>query len=432
MSAPAIRVRDLSKRYQLAAGRARYATLREAIVQAATAPWRRFRELAGRAAEIETFWALRQISFDVQPGDVVGIIGHNGAGKSTLLKILSQITEPTAGRVELEGRVASLLEVGTGFHPELSGRENVFLNGAILGMRHKEIKRKFDAIVGFAEVEKFIDMPVKRYSSGMAVRLAFAVAAHLDPEILVVDEVLAVGDASFQKRCLGKMQEVSAGGRTVLFVSHNMPAVKSLCSRAILLEQGRLTCDGTVDEVVAAYLFNRCANVESREISDAAPRLGTGEVRIRSVRLTDLSGQDVTELYFGQPFRVSFVCEARQSVPAAHFEVSVSSPEGVQVTCCTTHGFCGGEGPSRLDPGLYEVSTTVETPLLPRDYCLTLGIHRDAGLSIDFLERALDFTVLKVPQSGTHIFPWKRARGYVRAMGCWSLSAVVPERCNVD
>ena len=200
------------------------------------------------------FWALRDVSFDVQQGEVLGIIGRNGAGKSTLLKILSRITEPTAGRVTLRGRVASLLEVGTGFHPELTGRENIFLNGAILGMSRAEIRRKFDEIVAFAEVEQFLDTPVKRYSSGMYVRLAFAVAAHLEPEILVVDEVLAVGDAEFQKKCLGKMGEVAKGGRTVLFVSHNMAAIRRLCSRVILLKNGRITQSGNVNQCIDTYL----------------------------------------------------------------------------------------------------------------------------------------------------------------------------------
>ena len=216
--------------------------------------WRGSTAGARGAGATEDFWALRDVSFEVAPGEVVGIIGRNGAGKSTLLKILSRITEPTTGRVTLDGRVASLLEVGTGFHPELTGRENIFLNGAILGMTRAEIRRKFDEIVAFAEVERFLDTPVKRYSSGMYVRLAFAVAAHLEPEILVVDEVLAVGDAEFQKKCLGKMHEVSRGGRTVLFVSHNMAAVQALCSRAIWLERGEVAASGPASAVVAQYL----------------------------------------------------------------------------------------------------------------------------------------------------------------------------------
>ena len=251
---PVIAVERLSKRYRIAhhARSAPYATLREAI---AANVGRLFRARSQRdASPSEEFWALDDVSFEVVQGEVMGIIGRNGAGKSTLLKILSRITEPTQGRVRIKGRVASLLEVGTGFHPELTGRENIFLNGAILGMSRAEIRRKFDEIVAFADVEKFLDTPVKRYSSGMYVRLAFAVAAHLEPEILIVDEVLAVGDAEFQKKCLGKMQDVSRDGRTVLFVSHNMLAVQRLCSRALLLENGRLKSSGAVADIVADYL----------------------------------------------------------------------------------------------------------------------------------------------------------------------------------
>ncbi len=253
MNRPIIQVRGLSKRYRIGAHRPRYNTLRESVVNAAKAP---FRALRGRRSdEQSTIWALKDVSFDVQPGEVVGIIGRNGAGKSTLLKVLSRITEPTEGEVNLYGRVASLLEVGTGFHQELTGRENIYLNGAILGMRRAEIERKFDEIVAFADVEKFLDTPVKHYSSGMYVRLAFAVAAHMDPEILVIDEVLAVGDAQFQEKCLGKMDDVaSQEGRTVLFVSHNMGTIMRLCGRSILLSAGAIEMEGGSPSVVNHYL----------------------------------------------------------------------------------------------------------------------------------------------------------------------------------
>jgi lipopolysaccharide transport system ATP-binding protein len=257
MTAPVIRVESLSKRYHIGT-RQSYDTLRERLVAAAAEPWRRLRRF-GRSSEREqdTIWALKDVSFEVQPGEVVGIIGRNGAGKSTLLKILTRITEPTCGRAELHGRVGSLLEVGTGFHPELTGRENIFLSGAILGMTSQEIRSQFDAIIDFSGIEKFIDTPVKRYSSGMHVRLGFAIAAHLQPEILLVDEVLAVGDAEFQKKCLGKMDDVAKGGRTVLFVSHNMGAVERLCAKAILLEGGCLTEYTCAQDVVGRYM-HRC------------------------------------------------------------------------------------------------------------------------------------------------------------------------------
>jgi ABC-type polysaccharide/polyol phosphate transport system ATPase subunit len=260
MSDIVIRCEGLGKSYSIGhqGPQERYTALRDVLARQARGVWNATRRaLRGQTAvagdQVEEFWALKDVSFDIKRGEVVGIIGRNGAGKSTLLKILSRITEPTEGRVTLRGRVASLLEVGTGFHPELTGRENVFLNGAILGMTRSEIKRKFDEIVAFAEVEKFLDTPVKRYSSGMYVRLAFAVAAHLEPEILVVDEVLAVGDAEFQKKCLGKMRDVSIGGRTVLFVSHNMAAVAKLCNVGILLNGGRLLACDTTDSIIDQY-----------------------------------------------------------------------------------------------------------------------------------------------------------------------------------
>jgi lipopolysaccharide transport system ATP-binding protein len=260
MSEAIITVENLGKRYRLGAGRSseRYTALRDVIADKARALIRNPRSAIrnGSEADASEFWALKGVSFEVKQGEVLGIIGRNGAGKSTLLKILSRITEPTEGKARIKGRVASLLEVGTGFHPELTGRENVYLNGAILGMGRTEIKAKFDEIVAFAEIEKFLDTPVKRYSSGMYVRLAFAVAAHLDPEILIVDEVLAVGDAEFQKKCLGKMEAVAKGGRTVLFVSHNMAAVRDLCSIAILLRDGRVASRGAVETLINEYLLS--------------------------------------------------------------------------------------------------------------------------------------------------------------------------------
>ena len=258
---PIIKVENLSKRYRIGAREAAYGTLRESIVAAVRAPLRRLGRSNGRPAD-ETIWALRDVNLEVEPGEVVGIIGKNGAGKSTLLKILSRITEPTTGKVELYGRVGSLLEVGTGFNAELTGRENVYLNGAILGMKKAEIDRRFDEIVAFAELERFLDTPVKRYSSGMYMRLAFAVAAHLEPEILLVDEVLAVGDSAFQTKCLGKISEVARQGRTVLFVSHNMTAINQLCPRSVMLDDGRIAATGKTTEVMAHYLKSGSGGAE--------------------------------------------------------------------------------------------------------------------------------------------------------------------------
>src|SRR5437016_1590224 len=256
MSETAIQVENVSKLYHIGE-RKPYKTVRESLMNVLSAPSRlsrRLRKTKTRRADETELWALRDVSFEVKQGEVVGLIGRNGAGKSTLLKVLSRITEPTAGRITIRGRVGSLLEVGTGFHPELTGRENIFLNGAILGMRRAEIVRKFDEIVTFAEMDRFIDTPVKHYSSGMYMRLAFGVAAHLHPEILVVDEVLAVGDAQFQKKCLGKMEDVAKQGRTVLFVSHNMQAIRQMCHRAVWLAEGQLLMDGPSDAVVHQYL----------------------------------------------------------------------------------------------------------------------------------------------------------------------------------
>jgi lipopolysaccharide transport system ATP-binding protein len=281
-----IQARGLSKQYRLGQFRGGYETLREELVRLGRiATGRR-----GEPVDTRTLWALSDVDFDVEEGEAVGIIGRNGAGKTTLLKVLSGITEPTRGYADVRGRLGSLLEVGTGFHPELTGRENVFLNGAILGMRRSEIVRKFDDIIGFAGVERFVDTPVKRYSSGMYVRLAFSVAAHLEPEILLVDEVLAVGDAEFQKRCLGRMEHMGAGGRTVLFVSHNMAALARLCPRAILLDQGRVVMDGPSDQVIAHYLAVSVDSAALREWPDPATAPGDEHARLRSVRVVGPGG----------------------------------------------------------------------------------------------------------------------------------------------
>jgi len=298
---PIIKVENLSKQYRIGARDSAYTTLRETLVARARAPFSRRNGHSER-----TIWALRDVSFEVKPGEVVGIIGRNGAGKSTLLKILSRITEPTEGCVDLYGRVGSLLEVGTGFHPELTGRENIFLNGSILGMSHQEIQSRFDEIVAFAEVEQFLDTPVKRYSSGMYVRLAFAVAAHLQPEILVVDEVLAVGDAQFQRKCLGKMGQVAREGRTVLFVSHNMTAIQSLCRRAVWLDDGRVCADADAGQVVADYLqrsFSALAQQNWDEI-ESAP--GNDKVRIRSARVRVDEGTPDGRITVHTPLNLEF------------------------------------------------------------------------------------------------------------------------------
>lgn len=314
MSDLAIRVENLSKLYHISKKQEKYRTLRDTITDAFISPFRKAgRLIRGRAAAAsdlnETIWALKDVSFEIKEGEVVGIIGRNGAGKSTLLKILSRITEPTRGYAEIHGRVGSLLEVGTGFHSELTGRENIYLNGAILGMKRAEIDRKFDEIVAFAEVEKFIDTPVKHYSSGMYLRLAFAVAAHLEPEILFVDEVLAVGDARFQKKCLNKMQDIGNEGRTVLFVSHNMSAISRLCSRAILFEEGRLLNDSPAADVVANYLSTGDGISAIREWTDPLKAPGGNIARLKAVRALTLDDKPNEIFNISQPIKIEMEYE---------------------------------------------------------------------------------------------------------------------------
>lgn len=283
---PVIQVEGISKQFRLGTRREQYRTLRESIAGGVRGAWGKVRG-GSRANDDGDFWALKDVSFDVQPGEVVGIIGRNGSGKSTLLKILSQIYEPTSGRAVLRGRLASLLEVGTGFHPELTGRENIYLNGSILGMSRREITRKFDEIVAFSEIEQFLDTPVKRYSSGMYVRLAFAVAAHLEPEILIVDEVLAVGDAAFQRKCLSAMERVGSGGRTVIFVSHNMAAVSRICKRVLLINKGDLVGDGPSEKLVGQYLRSDSGTTARQVWTDMSQSPGNDIVRMQSVRIVN-------------------------------------------------------------------------------------------------------------------------------------------------
>ncbi|RXK56514.1 ATP-binding cassette domain-containing protein [Oleiharenicola lentus] len=354
MPSPAIEVSGLSKRYVIQ-HESRHDSLRDTLHHTARKLWRRFRW--GTGFETEEFWALRDVSFAVQPGEVVGIIGRNGAGKSTLLKVLSRITEPTAGSVRLRGRIASLLEVGTGFHPDLSGRENIFLNGAILGMSRAEITRKFDEIVAFAEIERFLDTPVKRYSSGMYVRLAFAVAAHLEPEILIIDEVLAVGDAQFQKKCLGKMQEVAqGGGRTVLFVSHNMGVIANLCSRVIMLGEGRVLTDGTTSAGVNAYIQAAAHHAGEATWREDDPVAGNERMRLHAARVT-VAGRTAAEVPIDQDAVVEFdfaVTGARRRVSTS---IHLFDKQGVWV-------LCSGPASAELDPGAYRHRVTLPGNLL--------------------------------------------------------------------
>jgi lipopolysaccharide transport system ATP-binding protein len=328
---PAIRVENLGKSYRLAhaaAPRERYKTLRDSLTSLAAAPLRRLRN-GGASGTQEDFWALKDVSFDVQPGEVVGIIGRNGAGKSTLLKILSRITKPSTGRVTINGRVGSLLEVGTGFHPELTGRENVFLNGSILGMSRREIAKRFDEIVAFAEVEKFLDTPVKRYSSGMYVRLAFAVAAHLEPEIFVVDEVLAVGDAMFQRRCIDRMSDLARSGSTILFVSHNMDLIPRLCDRAILLRKGVVAMSGPAPCVTDAYM-SELNQLDGDDLDDRY-HTGNGQARFKSLRLVDANGNPTNTLATGDDLRCMMDIESTTHINDVAIAIVVKSTQGARL-----------------------------------------------------------------------------------------------------
>ncbi len=385
-----IAAESLAKRYRL--GRAPgHDTLRDALAGGARRLARLWRPRTDGAAADE-FWALRDVSFEVRRGEVVGIIGRNGAGKSTLLKILSRITEPTAGRVSLRGRVASLLEVGTGFHPELSGRENIYLNGAILGMTRAEIQRKFDAIVAFAEVEKFLDTPVKHYSSGMYVRLAFAVAAHLEPEILIVDEVLAVGDMQFQQKCLEKMQDVSAReGRTVLIVSHNMESILRLCHRALLLAEGRIESAGDASTTVRHYVQSAAPAMREADLSATArPEWARGGLRLRSARWLD-DGSPAWNVEFGGTMEFELAIEARQPLPRWNGFIALFSIAGVEVACTEIpHAATAGAGSS----GICRLRCRLDDlRLTPAVYSVNLGLKSDRGME-DFVPQAVSVTVL--------------------------------------
>jgi lipopolysaccharide transport system ATP-binding protein len=341
----AIRVENLSKQYVIGRNRRGRETFREALMTALSAPFHYFARERTAVAKEEEFWALKDVGFEIRKGEIVGIIGRNGAGKSTLLKILSRITEPTRGRIEIRGRVASLLEVGTGFHGELTGRENVYLNGAILGMTRSEIDRKFDAIVNFAEVEKFLETPVKHYSSGMYVRLAFAVAAHLEPDILLVDEVLAVGDVQFQNKCLGKMEDVAALGRTVLFVSHNLAAVQRLCSRAILLECQQIKYIGTVETAISKFL------ADGSSLAEAAPLIGALSrcIEIKSVSINDQEFSHAVEVKPRSEILLRLVLSINDIIRQAKVVVSIWK-EGKKII-----DLHDGPQPKDMSLGLHEV-----------------------------------------------------------------------------
>jgi lipopolysaccharide transport system ATP-binding protein len=388
---PIIEVNHISKKYRIGEKQSYY-SFRDTLTDLAKSPFR-------KKSNKSEFWALKDISFKVMPGEVIGIIGRNGAGKSTLLKILSRITPPTTGEVILRGRVASLLEVGTGFHPELTGRENIYLNGAVLGMKRAEINNKFDEIVEFAEISKFLDTPVKFYSSGMYMRLAFAIAAHLEPEILLVDEVLAVGDVEFQKKCLGKMKEVSKQGRTVLFVSHNMQAIQSLCKNTILLKNGEINDFGPTDKVVNKYLNTGLGNMTMKTWNNMKNAPGNQFIRIKSAKIIDFSNNKNSLFTVKTPLQIEF--EFWNLAPAKiNLSLVLWSIAGECI-------FNVGSDSKSLEKGLYKSICKIPADLLNDNaYSIHLFFVKDMSIGIYNHENILSFEVQDVEREGNWYGKW--------------------------
>lgn len=422
MRTPAIRIENLGKQYRLGP-REKYKALRDVLTESVASPFRRLgRVLVGQKNDKtpanENFWALRDVSLEINHGDVVGLIGRNGSGKSTLLKILSRITEPTEGRAQVYGRVGSLLEVGTGFHPELTGRENIYLSGAILGMKEKEITRHFDEIVAFAEIEPFLDTPVKRYSSGMYVRLAFSVAAHMETEILLVDEVLAVGDVAFQKKCLGKMSQVNRSGRTVLFVSHNMSAVENLCARAVVLQDGRVTFEGTSKEGTQFYLrsmLERDLEVEGSlddfrwlEPNHRKHRSKEKVVTYTRLELRNQAGETIGFVRTGEPLVIRLHYHAYKDSVRPHFGVTITTGLGTVVAHVST--WLSGCEISVLPRGDGYVDLHLDSlNLTPGRYFLSVWIATVGPIFYDSLERCVSFSVEDADFYGSGRKPEKSA-----------------------
>jgi lipopolysaccharide transport system ATP-binding protein len=413
-----IEVENIGKKYFIRHEMLRYATLRDAIAQSAQSMGRRIISGQKEAASTEEFWALKDVSFSVSQGDRLGIIGRNGAGKSTLLKVISRITEPTTGRIKLRGRVASLLEVGTGFHQELTGRENIFLNGAILGMGKEEIKKKFEEIVHFAEVEQFLDTPVKRFSSGMYVRLAFAVAAHLEPEILIVDEVLAVGDAQFQKKCLGKMEEVGREGRTILFVSHNMSSVNMLCNRVCLLEKGSSKMEGPSSEVIKFYLQSNNNEGTASQLYEDNNAPGNDSVRLRAVRVTALDGQ--TRGLFNLDEEIVLEVEFDVSAPLANFHtvMDIYTMDGIHAFSSASWDKQGIDSIADYKPGTYVARCKIPPFMLNTGaYYLNVSGQLRARRPVYHVENAVQWELSEIGYSGI----FKRRQGIFGPMLSWSV-----------
>lgn len=423
MSNVVIKVEGLGKQYRL--GQVGTGTLSHDLnrwwhrVRGKEDPYLKIGEANDRTVKgsSDLVWALKDINFEVKQGEVLGIIGKNGAGKSTLLKILSQVTGPTVGEIKVKGRIASLLEVGTGFHPELTGRENIYLNGAILGMTKTEIKRKFDEIVAFSGVERYIDTPVKRYSSGMYVRLAFAVAAHLEPEILIVDEVLAVGDAEFQEKCLGKMKAVSGEGRTVLFVSHNILAIKNICKRGLLMKNGNLVSDNTIDRVIADYVASDSQFGFNEMLDPDLATYNTGEGHIRRISLITEKNSG-TDILYEEPIKLKVDFELYEQVDDFIMDVRILTKEGNAIAYAMPK--YDKQPIMNLPNGKYSQHIVIENKLQPDAYFLNIGIHFGKGRTIHYFEKVIQIRVLSVGSDDSN-YPVSWTDGYTRPKTSWRL-----------
>ncbi len=406
---PIVEIQNISKKFRIQHEKQAYLSLRDSLASV----------FKSSISTSEEFYALNDINFTVMPGESIGIIGKNGAGKSTLLKILSKITPPSSGKIICRGRVASLLEVGTGFHPELSGRENIFLNGSILGMKRKEIEIKFDEIIDFSGTEKFLDTPLKHYSSGMQLRLAFAVAAHLDPEILIIDEVLAVGDAEFQKKCMGKMENVSKSGRTILFVSHNMASMKALCKKGILLERGKVSYTGKMRETIDHYLSTANKTSYSGEIPATASSINTGVVKFKKFMLLDTEGNAIDSVNYLAPMYLYFEADASEQLPDSLIDIRINTLDGIELIHAMNR-YSSSEKKS-LKKGVNCIHCKLKNQLQPGKYSFTIGIHQTNGATLDYVENIFDFNVSNIAsgENADYIFNFKL--GLVRFDSEWKI-----------
>jgi lipopolysaccharide transport system ATP-binding protein len=433
MSDRAVNIENLSKAYRIGLKEIGNATFAGSILASLKSPFSNFKKLKSLSnisheeVSDDIIWALKDVSMEVKRGEVVGIIGKNGAGKSTLLKVISNITEPTSGRIEIFGRVASLLEVGTGFNPELTGRENVYLNGTILGMTKKEVAKKFDEIVEFSGVQKFVDTPVKRYSSGMKVRLAFAVAAHLEPEILIVDEVLSVGDAEFQKKCLGKMESITSEGRTILFVSHNMSAIKNLCSRAVLLKEGEVVSTGNTEKVIDEYMNVYKNHIVDGNIPDNFPRndFNKGYAYFKKIQLKNSNGKVSDYFSYHQSLTISVAMEVLKEITDGTFIVLIGSSNDDKISYSSTSDDLNTW--VNLKPGYHEFEVKLAQNFLPGTYFITLVLMDGQGFPYDNVGNVVDFTVGNMKEDSDAYYRWGKVLANVNTKSEWKF----PEKINL-